>query len=324
MDAARFDAFTTRLAAPLSRRRTAGLLGLLSLGCLTAADDAAARKHKKKKKKGKPGGGTSGCAAGSKPCNGACIPSSQCCTNGDCDRCAREVCQAGSCGCPAGMTRDSRGICGTRPACVSAGQIVGSAAQCCSGVAIAGPVQGSVICQSGHDRCLGDPDCAEATGCLGYLCAGPYARAVGSGCHGVCSPPCGADHDCTRTGCVPCGGPGQPCCSGKVSCGDVCVDTASDPRNCGGCGKRCSINATCSGGVCVCNRGTGCANSEATCCQSSGICSCGTPPFYWLDPRTCMPVSSCPTGLTPCVGPRCRTCCPSGSTCDTSTGVCVQ
>lgn len=55
MDADRFDTFA-RLAAPLSRRRGAGLLGLLgALGLSQAAtmDDAAAKKKKRKKKKKK-------------------------------------------------------------------------------------------------------------------------------------------------------------------------------------------------------------------------------------------------------------------------------
>jgi len=144
----------------------------------------------------------------------------------------------------------------------------------------------------------------------------------------TCSAPCGASEVCANGVCVPCGGAGQPCCSGTVLCGGVCVDTSTDPHNCGGCGHRCQINAICTNGACGCVI-PGCANSEATCCPTGTSCACGGAPFYWVDAGTCgsggeVFVSSCPAGTTPCPGPTCRACCPAGSTCDTSTGTCLQ
>ena len=50
MESNRFDALTARLAAPLSRRRSVGLLSLFGLGGFLASDTAAKRKKKKKKK----------------------------------------------------------------------------------------------------------------------------------------------------------------------------------------------------------------------------------------------------------------------------------
>lgn len=44
-----------------------------------------------------------------------------------------------------------------------------------------------------------------------------------------------------------------PCEGGKTRCGDVCVDTSTDPRNCGSCGKACGdLGVSCVGGSCKC------------------------------------------------------------------------
>src|SRR5438477_606507 len=41
------------------------------------------------------------------------------------------------------------------------------------------------------------------------------------------------------------------CDDGYTACGDICTRVDSDRRNCGSCGKACSGDQTCSGGVCV-------------------------------------------------------------------------
>lgn len=41
------------------------------------------------------------------------------------------------------------------------------------------------------------------------------------------------------------------CPAGRTLCNGACVDAASDPSNCGGCGNACGPSATCSGGTCL-------------------------------------------------------------------------
>jgi hypothetical protein len=130
---------------------------------------------------------------------------------------------------------------------------------------------------------------------------------------------CGSGKTCQRGRCV--------CLAGTTDCGGVCVNTATDPRNCGTCGKRCQINAVCMAGICDCARGscTG-GGPDATCCATGPICSCvtGPPPPQFINPHDCSNSPTCPMGTTPCVGPVCSACCPAGSTCDPSTGQCLQ
>lgn len=110
MDSAHFDALTARLAAPLTRRRSVGLLAILGLGGFIATDDASARKHKKKHKRAKRPTCTPNCdrrICGSDGCGGTCgtCPSCQECQGGVCvlnangtacgDAC--HECQGGAC-----------------------------------------------------------------------------------------------------------------------------------------------------------------------------------------------------------------------------------
>jgi hypothetical protein len=108
MEPSRFDRLTRAVAHPASRRAAlAGLLGA-TLGLL-GRSDAGAKKGKGKKGKGKGKGKTTrtptaptappappapaGCPVGQKPCGGGCIPSNQCCGNGDCGANAPRCCQ---------------------------------------------------------------------------------------------------------------------------------------------------------------------------------------------------------------------------------------
>lgn len=115
MESDRFDQLTARLAAPLSRRRSVGLLGLLGLGSTVAHDETDAKKKKKKKKKGnktkKP------TTTPTPPCTPQCGPGT--CGDdgcgGSCGACDGElVCRGGRCDCPDGMD-----VCGgtCRPSC---------------------------------------------------------------------------------------------------------------------------------------------------------------------------------------------------------------
>lgn len=66
--------------------------------------------------------------------------------------------------------------------------------------------------------------------------------------------------------------PPLTCQGGLTPCGLNCVDTATDPANCGGCGAACSPDQTCTGGQCTCN-GAACEG----CCDGA-TCQAGTSP----------------------------------------------
>ena len=119
--------------------------------------------------------------------------------------------------------------------------------------------------------------------------------------------------------------PPPSCPQGTTVCGSTCVIVATDPLNCGSCGQRCQINAVCAAGTCRCVIDA-CGNPDRSCCPLSPVgptCSCQGGGFF-VDPTSCAAVTDCPPGSVECVGPQCQACCPSGSTCDTSTGTCLQ
>ncbi|MFL5761873.1 MAG: hypothetical protein ACJ789_19410 [Thermomicrobiales bacterium] len=135
------------------------------------------------------------------------------------------------------------------------------------------------------------------------------------------------------------------CSAPQQNCGDVCVDTRSDPNNCGDCGNGCGNGACCSGicvdttsdpahcGDCqtVCPQGTNC--SGGTCGCASGTTSCN---------NVCVDLTSdanncgdcgivCPSGSL-CTGGKCscpdssppcgQSCCALGLTCTNGQCLC--
>ncbi len=150
---------------------------------------------------------------------------------------------------------------------------------------------------------------AEGTGCSGGTCQ-----------NGQCISPTGQV--------VP--PPPQPpgrdgCPDGTQDCSGSCVDLASDSLNCGSCGARCQLNAHCSEGACLC--GFRDSNAPYQCCPNGQpICNTTGGETYMLG-DSCVPVpraQGCPVGYQTCIGPECETCCPPTSTCDLSTGTCLQ
>lgn len=232
------------LASGAQRRHLVSALagGVLGLGALPAL---ARKKKKKKKKQGKkdqppPGG----CAAGTRMCQGTCIPNSQCCGNADCNRCAQEVCQAKTCACPSGMSRDTKGICGVRPSCIPAGRISPSEAQCCSGSGAPGGTPGTFVCDTGQGPCYSDGGCIGNGPCLGYMCPAEFVETVGGTCpqidtcasktdcdsrvcqDGVClqcgqDSPCGANEFCVEGWCY--GADLAPTCDDCPPNTEICV-----------------------------------------------------------------------------------------------------
>jgi hypothetical protein len=142
---------------------------------------------------------------------------------------------------------------------------------------------------------------------------------------------CSRDRQCTTGECLRSGkcscSQEFPTCRGElICCGRRCVSLETNPRHCGECQRRCQLNAVCDAGICTCVRGA-CPANDATCCPTTAVrtvpCRCTSA----TDPRTCESrgsVDLCPSGTVACSGPRCAACCPVGSTCDTSTGTCLQ
>jgi hypothetical protein len=175
-------------------------------------------------------------------------------------------------------------------------------------------------------RLLGGLSLGAVLSALGTTEAAAGSRLGGSSCTkddqcqtGRCVGPAGNKRcSCSRE---------FPTCRGdQICCRRRCVSLESNPRHCGECGKRCQLNAVCDAGTCTCVRGA-CAFDDATCCPTTAVrpvpCRCTSA----TDPRTCETAGSvdlCPSGTVACLGPRCGACCPVGSTCDTSTGTCLQ
>ena len=131
---------------------------------------------------------------------------------------------------------------------------------------------------------------------------------------------CSNERACQNGACV--------CPGGLTDCGGACVNTSTDPRNCGSCGKRCQINGRCTGGTCTCVQ-SGCPDPAASCCATGQPCLCapsGGSLFAGGDSCAVISAPECPAGYDECVGPpgTCQACCPSGSTCDPTTGSCLQ
>jgi len=73
---------------------------------------------------------------------------------------------------------------------------------------------------------------------------------------GGCEQPCAGDEVCINGACS------ADCPGDWEVCGDVCVDTNTDPAHCGGCDKPCADGEECASGVCQCPQGTEpCANT---------------------------------------------------------------
>ena len=87
------------------------------------------------------------------------------------------------------------------------------------------------------------------------------------------------------------------CAAGLLFCSGRCVDPATDPNNCGGCGLLCGCRV-CTSGVCS-SHGCGILNQ----CNCGGGTGCVN---LWTDPNNCGGCgTSCPSGTT-CVDAGCR------------------
>jgi hypothetical protein len=137
-----------------------------------------------------------------------------------------------------------------------------------------------------------------------------------SGCAGSSSPTVNGGKD---------GGGGNSICPahpgqcGGTCCGDQCIDTTIDPRNCGACGMACAAGLVCQAGHCGCfPTGVACGSGQS-CCSSAGCKSLDS------DANNCGGCGiSCGTGGT-CTGGQC-TCggakCSAGQSC--CSGMCTS
>lgn len=68
------------------------------------------------------------------------------------------------------------------------------------------------------------------------------------------------------------GGSGDAGCTATI-CGGACVDTATDPKNCGGCGMACGGGSVCAASACKCaSTNEACDASKGGKCDLSGHC----------------------------------------------------
>jgi len=107
--------------------------------------------------------------------------------------------------------------------------------------------------------------------------------------------------------------PSHPTQCGGTCCGDQCIDTTIDPRNCGACGMACAAGQLCQASHCGCfPTGVACGTGQS-CCASAGCKSLDT------DANNCGACGvSCGTGGT-CTGGKC-TC--GGATCGAGQSCC--
>jgi hypothetical protein len=160
------------------------------------------------------------------------------------------------------------------------------------------------ICNDGVDNdCDGaadllDPDCQSPSGeicgdgvdndgdgaidCFDGDCG--YEGAVEFSCGDGRDNDCDGAADCLDPDCAPTLACSSCATEGRTLCGGECVDTASDPRHCGGCGIACSPGDVCQssscrpGGDCretPCTGFTYCNLADGACmpgCASSGQC----------------------------------------------------
>ena len=109
------------------------------------------------------------------------------------------------------------------------------------------------------------------------------------------------------------------CDGGTTQCGNRCVDTDTDKRNCGTCGTVCPTGISCVAGVCVDPCASVTCDAGETCV--SGTCKCGSNP-------TCGATEACCSGS--CIGisdseQHCGAChspCDTGETCISGTCKC--
>lgn len=180
-------------------------------------------------------------------CSGTCD------ATGACKDKKGQACDAVSGGCVSGTTCSPENICcdkactGSCEAC----DISGSAGTCTTLGTGAPPHSGHTACTATSSECAGtcngsSVSCSYTTATCGTAtCTGTSYTPAGICSNGACTPgttrTCGNNQTCSNNACA--------CVAPNVTCGDACVNTATDASNCGSCGHSCQ-GGTCSGGLC--------------------------------------------------------------------------
>jgi hypothetical protein len=232
-------------------------------------------------------GGKCQCPSGKTVCGGQCV----------------EVCAL-----PKVLNTNCQCECPANEACTSSGGTVNSSTcecECpggkvvCNGACVAACQPPQFLNANCQCECPTDETCNSTGGTVNPTtceCQCPEGKTVcGGQCVEVCAPPkvvlntntcqceCPPDETCTTTG-----GTVNPntcqceCGSGLTRCGNQCVNTATDPNNCGGCGTACASGEGCVNGTCS----NFCPN------QMTGCCAC-----YYTNPTTLHRIYTC-TGAT--------------------------
>ena len=242
---------------------------------------------------------------------------------------------------------DTEGCGGTVSICMPESGVCSGTSECCAGLTCSGGrcVQ-SVQCKPAGSTCQAASECCDLA-CVNGVCTTPPT----TGCGTEGSPCCTTGTPCTQMGticqngfCNACGEVNTPCCAGNTcNTADLaCINGACQTPT--GSGGGCTADSQCpSGYICDTSSGTciPCGMGAEPCC-SGNFCA----PGFVCANNQCVPCGGqnnpccadnvCDTTYA-CVGGNCQPCgyvgelcCPgslcitAGTTCDPSTGKCVQ
>jgi len=206
------------------------------------------------------------------------------------------MCSSGSCACPQG-THDCNGTCSDDNALATCGT---ECSACRTNVRGGQPIckdaQCSYMCPAPSKDC--DSTCVDTSnddnncGSCGNRCSGGKGCSSGrcvcpfgtNDCGGTCKD--STSRDACGPLCVRCPTPtsgsgvatcnGISCdisCNGGTKCGNACVNTTNDTKNCGGCNQACETGQYCANGQCSC--GVDAHLCDGRCRSNSDLSSCG-------------------------------------------------
>ena len=259
---------------------------------------------------GAPIGGRAACAGDGSACGGTCDG-----TRGD--ACAypggTTICRSATCAngvATAAGTCDGAGSCSAATT-INCAPFVCGADACSTSCAGDGDCVPGAYCEGGvcnPDEGLGAP-CADGAECASGFCVD------GVCCNGACAGGCEACNVAGQEGmCVGCAG-------ATTCCGETCIDLASDPNNCGGCGAVCPAGANAAEVVCAASTCaiTTCAAGFADC---DGDAANGCETVLGTDANCGACGDACTTAGATCGGGGTPGVCGAPPPADTCGGVC--
>ena len=122
-----------------------------------------------------------------------------------------------------------------------------------------------------------------------------------------------------------CPATGIICAPGTIRCGQGCVDSNADPKNCGTCGGACRSGQICDRASCICNAGTSSCNGECVVLENDAK-NCGACGTQCAVSQVCEGSSckqSCPlTGASTACGASCVNLTTDATHCGSCTAAC--